>query len=163
MRRTIGFVIGACLIIGLIDSRTEEIVFAAIYNPLDPSEEIVPTDPSEAAPEDSETIQPSEPEPKEEPEADSLPAPEDVTKETNEHKWPTILNQRPSHSRVKINDLFAENSIDVNVVLPENTPDGDDDDNLSYVSSLCYLLSGKVLYGQTNERELKIRVCDIFE
>ena len=51
MKRRFGFVIGACMIIGMIDLVTEKVVFATIYNPLDPSEEIVPTDPPEEIPE----------------------------------------------------------------------------------------------------------------
>lgn len=51
MKRRFGFVIGACMFIGLIDLVTEQVVFATIYNPLDPSEEIVPTDPPEEVPE----------------------------------------------------------------------------------------------------------------
>ena len=47
MKRKFGFVLGACIIIGMIDLVTEQVVFATIYNPLNPSEEIVPKDPPE--------------------------------------------------------------------------------------------------------------------
>ena len=37
MKRKFGFVLGACIIIGMIDLVTEQVVFATIYNPLNPS------------------------------------------------------------------------------------------------------------------------------
>lgn len=80
MKRRFGFVIGACMFIGLIDLVTEQVVFATIYNPLDPSEEIVPTDPPEEVPEKV-NEPPAE---KKEPEEQPAPEPETVPKKEQE-------------------------------------------------------------------------------
>ena len=72
MKRKFGFVLGACIIIGMIDLVTEQVVFATIYNPLNPSEEIVPKDPPEInePPVDKKAPKTEEPaSPKEEPES----------------------------------------------------------------------------------------------
>lgn len=78
MKRRFGFVIGACMIIGMIDLVTEQVVFATIYNPLDPSEEIVPTDPPEEIPEKVEEPPTEMEESKEQP----APEPETVPKKS---------------------------------------------------------------------------------
>lgn len=76
MKRRFGFVIGACMIIGMIDLVTEQVVFATIYNPLDPSEEIVPKDPPEEITEKAD----EPPAEKEESKESPAPEPEPVPK-----------------------------------------------------------------------------------
>lgn len=83
MKRRFGFVIGACMFIGLIDLVTEQVVFATIYNPLDPSEEIVPTDPPEEVPEKV-NEPPAE---KKEPEEQPAPEPETVPKKNRSNPY----------------------------------------------------------------------------
>ena len=134
MKRRFGFVIGACMIIGMIDLVTEQVVFATIYNPLDPS----------PAPE-PETV------PKKEPERSSL----------SESSF--LEKQKHFAQRVMLEDVFAPDRLNVDLALPGNNTDGDGDDKPSYLASLCYLFSGNVLYGQKNNGGLKTHVCDIFE
>ncbi len=163
MKRRFGFVIGACMFIGLIDLVTEQVVFATIYNPLDPSEEIVPTDPPEEVPEKV-NEPPAE---KKEPEEQPAPEPETVPKKEQEQSISPESNfldkQKHFGQRVMLEDVFVSDSLKVDVALPGNNTDGDGDDKPSYLASLCYLFSGNVLYGQKNNGGLKTLVCDIFE
>ncbi|WP_430610901.1 hypothetical protein [Enterococcus sp. DIV0876] len=162
MKCKFGFIVGACMIIGMVDLMTDQVVFAAIYNPLDPSEEIVPIDPplapeETAVSEDDQAVVKKEvpDEPLDNPESEQIK--EIITKST--------LLDRKQHgiSRVMIEDVFSNDLPKMDVALPENDPDGDGDDRASYLASLCYLFSGHVLYGQKNEGGMKTRVCDIFE
>lgn len=163
MKRRFGFVIGACMIIGMIDLVTEQVVFATIYNPLDPSEEIVPTDPPEEIPEKVEEPPTEMEESKEQP----APEPETVPKKEPERSSLSessfLEKQKHFAQRVMLEDVFAPDRLNVDLAMPGNNTDGDGDDKPSYLASLCYLFSGNVLYGQKNNGGLKTHVCDIFE
>ena len=163
MKRRFGFVIGACMIIGMIDLVTEQVVFATIYNPLDPSEEIVPKDPPEEITEKAD----EPPAEKEESKESPAPEPEPVPKKEQEQSaFPEssfLEKQKHLAQRVMLEDVFASDRLAVDLPLPGNNTDGDGDDKPSYLASLCYLFSGNVLYGQKNNGGLKTHVCDIFE
>lgn len=162
MKRKFGFIVGACMIIGMVDLMTDQVVFAAIYNPLDPSEEIVPIDapptPEETAvSEDDQAVVEKEvlDEPLDKPDREQIK--EIITKSN-------LLNRKQhSISRVMLEDVFYNDLPKMDVALPENDPEGGGDDRASYLASLCYLFSGHVLYGQKNEGGIKTRVCDFFE
>ncbi|MBF0725903.1 hypothetical protein [Enterococcus gallinarum] len=163
MKRKFGFVLGACIIIGMIDLVTEQVVFATIYNPLNPSEEIVPKDPPEInePPVDKKAPKTEEPaSPKEEPES----------KENNQKVQPLsniakpfLADGKQLAKRVTVEDIFLANSLSVDLAMPDDDSDGDGNDKPSYLTSLCYLFTGSVLYGQKNDGGLKTHVFDIFE
>lgn len=165
MKRKFGFVIGACIIIGMIDLVTEQVVFATIYNPLNPSEEIVPKDPPEIneAPVDEKAPKAAEP-------AESAsPKKEPKSKENSKEQpllnlaKPFLADGKQLIKRVTVEDIFLTKSLTVDLAMPDDDSDGDGNDQPSYLTSLCYLFTGSVLYGQKNDGGLKTHVFDIFE
>ena len=63
--------------------------------------------------------------------------------------------------RVTVEDIFLANSLSVDLAMPDDDSDGDGNDKPSYLTSLCYLFTGSVLYGQKNDGGLKTHVFDI--
>jgi hypothetical protein len=163
VKRKFGFVLGACIIIGMVDLNTEQIVFATIYNPLNPVEEIIPKDQEfKDQPNNTKVVKIEE---------TTIEPPGKSEENLNNRSLPNKSNksnqflntEKQLIKRVKVKDIFLSNELTIDLPLPDNNLEGDGNDKPSYLASLCYLFTGNVLYGQISDGGLKTHVFDIFE
>lgn len=160
MKHKFGYVLGAVIIIGMIDLAAEQVVFATIYNPLNPSEEITPKDPPLTAPVDEQAPEAEEPSPvKEEQPKETQHEEQKLSKEIKRF----LQADKQLAKRVTVADMFLSEGLSIDLALPDEDSGSGGDDKQSYLTNLCYLFTGSVLYGQTNDGGLKTHVFDIFE
>ncbi|MGH1815548.1 hypothetical protein [Enterococcus casseliflavus] len=156
------FIIGAYMTFGMIDVLGGQSVNAAIYNPLDPSEEITPKDHSEESQEQSSV---HETKPIEEAEKER----NEVNNEYQQDDIPPVAIEEAQFiekkrvRRVWIEQIFLTEELQLDLSMPGDNGGGDDDDTPSFISDLCYLYSGSILYGQNIVEGVKTYVYDLFE